>query len=58
MKKILSLEFMLYSLKGMLAEAAKNNNFELVRRLSVARTAVLLSLVEEQKKFISNRLAS
>lgn len=42
----------------MLNDANKNGDIELVRRLYVARTAVLLSLVEEQKNFISTRLAS
>lgn len=55
---VVRLQLMLYSLNITLKEANNSGDIDLVRRAHVARTAVLLSLVEEQGRVISTRLSS
>lgn len=58
METIVKLGFMLFSLNKRLKDANDSGDLNEVRRLTVARTGVLLSLVDAQKTFILNRLSS
>lgn len=58
MRIILELKVMLKHTNRELKKAFYSGDMDQVRRLYISRTAILLSLVDEQNKLISDRQAS